>query len=417
MDVDEGQRAAIALAEAREIFGGGAPSEANPAGAAVPATTAEPEGNQAKAWSNWGQDQNSRDPKYPRKEHKGGWGGKGSWPSWGQAKRKDPSEEKGEAPPLDPTQYLIQAMTKLTLRHESELALLRQETGYILFIDTAPYSCLDSLKLAATKWQELYVANKVTCSLRLALMLGLIQKLRAKLEELLRDDALLQRYKNCGWISDGANASTPMWHYFEWNPKEKKEFQASTPPLSHSIIMATLDEMEQALPEQGVLLKFKSTKPITDDPQQDVLPFLITVGLRNENAHKVFQGLCRLSGNAVMKVLGGRLRPERGQRQPLAKQVEDAYKGNHLLRVESHANVGEEALFWSGVMSAQPHAAYGSARVGMPLIGNKGSPYLPNSMAWRPFVCTWRNITQQHDAGEYLQHILQLARPQAYRGT
>ena len=68
-------------------------------------------------------------------------------------------------------------------------------------------------------------------------------------------------------------------------------------------------------------------------------------------------------------------------------------------------------------MSAQSHAAYGSAKVGMPLIGNKGNPYLPNCLAWRPFVCTWQNLTRQHDAGEYLQHVLQLAKPQAYHGT
>ena len=42
-----------------------------------------------------------------------------------------------------------------------------------------------------------------------------------------------------------------------------------------------------------------------------------------------------------------------------------------------YLNSSIQALFWSGVMSAQPHAAYGSSKVGMPLIGNKGSPYLP----------------------------------------
>ena len=34
--------------------------------------------------------------------------------------------------------------SKLVLRHESELAHLRREMGYMLFIDTEPYSCLES---------------------------------------------------------------------------------------------------------------------------------------------------------------------------------------------------------------------------------------------------------------------------------
>ncbi|CAE7261964.1 unnamed protein product [Symbiodinium sp. CCMP2592] len=68
---------------------------------------------------------------------------------------------------------------------------------------------------------------------------------------------------------------------------------------------------------------------ITQDTQAEVVPFVITIGLRSEGAQKVFHGLRLLSGNAVMKLLGARLRPERGQRQPLAKQVETAYKATH----------------------------------------------------------------------------------------
>ena len=76
----------------------------------------------------------------------------------------------------------------------------------------------------------------------------------------------------------------------------------------------------------GVLLKFRATKDITQEVQAEVIPFLITIGIRAEGAQKVFDGLRQLSGNGVMKLLGARLRPERGQRQPLAKQVEQAYK-------------------------------------------------------------------------------------------
>ena len=325
MDVDEGQRAAIAGRGEGDLWRGssvrGESSRSCGAG-----NNSRAGGESGEGLEELGTGPRQSRPQVSTEGAQGRLGRKGILAFLGLGKEKGPLAREGGSSPAgsgDPVSHPGYDEAHFETRKRA----VAPETGDILFIDTAPYSRLDSLKLAATKWQELYVANKVTCSLRLALMLRLIQTLRAKLEELLRDDALLQRYKNCGWISDGANAFTPMWHYFEWNPKEKREFQASTPPLSHSIIMATLDEMEQALPEYGVLLKFKSTKPITDDIPQDVLPFLITVGLRSENAHKVFQGLRHLSGNAVMKVLGGRLRPERGQRQPLAKQVEDAYKG------------------------------------------------------------------------------------------
>ena len=84
--------------------------------------------------------------------------------------------------------------------------------------------------------------------------------------------------------------------------------------------------MEKFLPTPGVLLKFRATKDITEEIQVEVVPFLITIGLRSEGAQKVFEGLRLLSGNVAMEILGARLRPQRGKRQPLAKQVEEAYK-------------------------------------------------------------------------------------------
>ena len=309
---EEGRRP-IAAAEAMEVFGAATeqPSQAME-------TSQEAPERKEDAWDGW----SSRDKKYQRK---GDAGGKGTWSGW--SKRKEPEENSSGTGTMDQaTQSLIQSMTKLVLRHESELAHLRREMGYMLFIDTEPYSCLEQLKLAATKWQDLYAENKVTSPLGLALMLGMVQVLRNKLEALLRNDTLQQRYKNCGWISDGPNAFTPMWHFFEWNPTEKKEFQAKTPPLAHTRVLEILEEMERFLPQPGVLLKFRATKDITQEVQVEVIPFLITIGIRAEGAQKVFDGLRQLSGNGVMKLLGARLRPERGQRQPLAKQVEQAYK-------------------------------------------------------------------------------------------
>ena len=286
---EEGRRS-IAAAEAMEVFGATTeqPSQAM--------ETSQASERKEDAWDGW----SSRDKKYQRK---GDAGGKATWSAW--SKRKEPEESSSGAGTLDQaTKSLIQSMTRLVLRHESELAHLRREMGYMLFIDTAPYSCLETLKLAAVKWQDLYAANKVTSPLGLALMLGMVQVLRTKLEEHLRDDALQQRYKNCGWISDGANAFTPMWHFFEWNPSEKKEFQAKTPPLAHTKILEILEGLERFLPQPGVLLKFRATKDITQETPAEVIPFLIMIGIRTEGAQKVFDGFRQLSGNGVMKILG-----------------------------------------------------------------------------------------------------------------
>eukprot|EP00439_Symbiodinium_sp_Y106_P043446 s4490_g5.t1 len=190
-DPDGGRRSSVAAAEAQQVFGGLRSSQAMEKAAS----------QKEDEWEGWS---NRDKAKFQRK---GETAGKGGWQSWTSNKRKEPTNKTSgteEAASLDTaTQSLIQSMTRLVLRHESELSNLRREMGYMLFIDTEQYSCLETLKLAAVKWQELYAANKVTSFLGLTLMLGMVQALRTKLEEVLRDESLVQRYKNCGWISDG----------------------------------------------------------------------------------------------------------------------------------------------------------------------------------------------------------------------
>ncbi|CAE7346734.1 unnamed protein product [Symbiodinium sp. CCMP2592] len=403
INMGEENRRAVAADEAKEVFGGlAAPSQAME----TDQTQKDADAEKDKDWESWA----SRDK--AKFQRKGESAGKGGWYSWDrQSKRKEPTvNTQDETGQLDQaTQHLIQSMTKLVLRHEGELAHLRREMGYMMFVDTEQYSCLETLKQAAVKWQDLYANNKVTSPLGLTLMLGLVQTLRAKLEDLLRNEQLLQRYKNCGWIGEGANALTPMWHYFEWNPTDKKEFQSSTPPLPHNRVMEILEEVERFLPQQGVLLKFRATKDITQDTQAEVVPFVITIGLRTEGAQKVFEGLRLLSGNAVMKLLGARLRPERGQRQPLAKQVETAYKATHYCD-------WQKAFFWIGALAGDDTTACGSLKAGINALRVRGSLYLPDSLQWRFLFAQWHNIRQQHDVGEFYQHVVRRTTPLAYFG-
>ena len=44
------------------------------------------------------------------------------------------------------------------------------------------------------------------------------------------------------------------------------------------------------------------------------------------------------------------------------------------------------------------------------------SPFLPSCLPWVPLVRGWRHITQQHDAAEFMQHLLARSAPSAHRG-
>ena len=71
------------------------------------------------------------------------------------------------------TQELLQVATRLLLRHENELARLRADTSFVLCIDAGDHSCLQLLKDAGKRWAGLYTEGKVTMPLRTMLMRGL----------------------------------------------------------------------------------------------------------------------------------------------------------------------------------------------------------------------------------------------------
>ena len=265
--------------------------------------------------------------KWP-KAQKGQYGGKGSWSSWSQnPKRKHAEPEEAHVGELDQaTKELIGAMTRMSLRHEAELARLKQDTGFMLFIDTADYSCLAKLRAAGDKWQTQYANQQVTTSLKVVLMSGLCQLLRRKVEELQKDEANLERLMKVGWLSEGRNALDPVFHFYEWSPSEKKELRSTAPPIPLTEVLGMLDTLEQNITVPGVLTQFKSTRQWSESHRSEVMPFQVSLSLRHEEAHRCHRCFVRLSGNSAMKLLGARLRPERGQRSNLAREVEDAYR-------------------------------------------------------------------------------------------
>ena len=403
-DPDGGRRSSVAAAEAQQVFGGLRSSQAMEKAAS----------QKEDEWEGWS---NRDKAKFQRK---GETAGKGGWQSWTSNKRKEPTNKTSgteEAASLDTaTQSLIQSMTRLVLRHESELSNLRREMGYMLFIDTEQYSCLETLKLAAVKWQELYAANKVTSFLGLTLMLGMVQALRTKLEEVLRDESLVQRYKNCGWISDGANAFSPMWHFFEWNPAEKKEFQSTIPPLPHTRIQQMLEEMERSLPLPGVLLKFRATKDITraadgGSPESfrsapaalgkrgDEAPgSSSSTGARPATASGEASGdfvqgheLLRLEPVPELEVADlGRsatvaLREVQQWERPLLSMPGARLRNPHNV---CYINSCVQAFFWIGALTGEARSVYGALQASTCALHAKASLYLPECMSWRTVAST-----------------------------
>ena len=326
MDVQMEEQAALAQAEYAEVFGGGPKEKAK-----------DKDKEQADQWPD-----QERKPKYSRGEGKAGkggsWNAASSWDpkgSWGQQKKWGDQSQNDNS--LDaPTQHLIQAMVRLSLRHEQELGMIRAETGFMLFLDTPmhhPMSFLPKLQEIAADWTEKNAAGLVKTGLKVMLMMALVKELQTRLEAFRDDPEKITRPQ------DGSARDPPRWIrsgiISSGNPKTKQQERSEQHPVSTSVLLTSLDILFKNLAAPGVLQRFRSTKGLEGNfDSVEVVPFLLWIGLRSNQAHLCYQAFMQLAGSAVTKLLG--LRNPSGAACQTASSQEGGgmLQGSELLRLE-----------------------------------------------------------------------------------
>eukprot|EP00439_Symbiodinium_sp_Y106_P000184 s3315_g1.t1 len=188
-------------------------------------------------------------------------------------------------------------------RHEAELGKLRSDTGFIMFMDTPTANpelgVIPGLRKVAAEWSAKFQEGTVTSPLRIILMMALIREMMTRLENFMKDPVKCARAEEIGGCH-----------------REKKPIKLDQQPLQTTAIQAQLQVLEKAVPLDGVLTGFKSTKDLELDLEGEVVPMMGAVGHR---------AMTLLSGNAVCKLVGMRMRPERLAGQPAAKQLEENF--------------------------------------------------------------------------------------------
>ena len=109
---------------------------------------------------------------------------------------------------------------------------------------------------------------------------------------------------------------------------ESQDETAGTLGATPGVYQRSPDLPGHSVQEPGsVLQRFRSTKGLEGNfDSVEVVPFLLWIGLRSNQAHLCYQAFMQLAGSAVTKLLGLRIRPERLARQPAARKVEECFK-------------------------------------------------------------------------------------------
>eukprot|EP00439_Symbiodinium_sp_Y106_P037654 s6359_g4.t1 len=141
-----------------------------------------------------------------------------------------------------------------------------------------------------------------------------------------------------GWLQQGATGLNPVWPYFRWDAATQKQVTSDQQPLPHDRVLRHVETLIRTASNPLVLLRFRAAKEL-EDPDGEVVPFMVSISLRGTQADECHDALQALSHNSVLKLLGLRLRPERLRKGPMAEAVEEAYLATPALQALSHNSV------------------------------------------------------------------------------
>ena len=175
----------------------------------------------------------------------------------------NPGRKSTDGPHLLP---LVKALCKLSLQQETAIKVLQQDTAWVLFLQPGETGALKMLFKAAQTWKEAHQQNQVTCPLRMALMVNLVQLLAATLKAVepaaAQATGLMKKATENHWI----DPHNHTWVYQKWSPSTNAlVVNESRTALHQDRMLADLETLTTLLQRPHMVHRFHSRRPLTAD--------------------------------------------------------------------------------------------------------------------------------------------------------
>ena len=81
-----------------------------------------------------------------------------------------------------------------------------------------------------------------------------------------------------------------------------------------------------------------------------------------------------------------------------------------------YLNACAQVFAWTGQLADHAASCYGTAKAATKPVLVPGKPTLPQSLAWHVILGGWPDVNRQHDACQFMLHLLRRTKPAAYTG-
>ena len=110
--------------------------------------------------------------------------------------------------------------------------------------------------------------------------------------------------------------------YMRWNPTTRAHEKDQADPLEHTEAVAMVSRMMTYTAFPDVVGRFHALRPLTENLQSDVIPFVLVLQNRSEASHEMYKMMRRLCRNAATHLVAMTARPAKLGRSQLAQSVD-----------------------------------------------------------------------------------------------
>ena len=253
-----------------------------------------------------GSAQSSADPKgngrgRGRAQNKS-WGSGGGGFNGGLQSAQTPSQS-GQA--FIPDAQMCRLMARTIVDQADTIAVLRQSTAWVMWLQTTQPSLIPTMAAAAALWKE-KVGDEASelygLPLRVALLWALLRTLRATLES--PPPELLTDARERKWIDQQGN-----WVYLRWNRATRTlEPDANRQSLNQTDLIALL-KTTGTLSDGETVSRFAATRRLVES-MEGVVTFKVDIQFRSPRANQLYANLEQMAGLSPLCLLGLSLRKE-----------------------------------------------------------------------------------------------------------
>ena len=200
---------------------------------------------------------------------------------------------------------MCRLMARAIVDQADTIAVLRQSTAWVMWMQTTQPSLVPTLSATAALWKEKVsddTSELFGLGLRVALIWSLLRTLRVTLES--PSAELLSDARERKWIDQQGN-----WVYLRWNRSTRTlEPDEHRQPMNQTDLVSLL-KTTGSLADGETVSRFAATRQLTAS-MEGVVTFKVDIQFRSPRAHQLYTNLESLAGLSPLCLLGISLRKE-----------------------------------------------------------------------------------------------------------